>query len=92
MEEKVIVADALNAVNSGLKSLGDMISQTENQQLRQTLIQMRNETETCQYELFTIAKSKGYYHPAQEAKQDEIQTVKSIVSQSASASTSTSMS
>lgn len=81
LNEKVIVADSLNSVNNGLKSLGDMISQTENQQLRQTLIQMRNETETCQYELFTLAKSKGYYHPAQMAKEDEIQNVKSLVSQ-----------
>lgn len=81
MQEKVIVTDALNAINSGLKTFGDMIAQTENQQLRQTLIQMRNEAETSQYELFTIAKSKGYYQPAQQAKQDEIQNVKSFVSQ-----------
>nr|WP_271716077.1 spore coat protein [Anaeromicropila herbilytica] len=81
MNEKTIVADALNSVNNGLKSLGDMISQTENQQLRQTLIQMRNETETCQYELFTLAKTKGYYHPAEKAREDEIQSIKSIVSQ-----------
>lgn len=80
MEEKVIVADSLNAINSCLKSFGDMISQTENQQLRQTLIQMRNETETSQYELFSLAKSKGYYHPAEMAKEDEITNVKSIVS------------
>lgn len=80
MEEKTIVADSLNAINSSLKSFGDMISQTENQQLRQTLIQMRNQAETCQYELFTIAKSKGYYEPAQPASEDEIRNVKSLVS------------
>lgn len=79
MQEKVMVADALGSINSGLKTFGDMISQTENQQLRQTLIQMRNETETSQYELYTLAKGKGYYHPAQMAKEDEITNVKSII-------------
>lgn len=79
MNEKVMVADSLNAINSGLKSFGDMISQTENQQLRQTLQQMRNDTETSQYELFTLAKSKAYYQPAQKATQDEIMNVKSLI-------------
>lgn len=82
MEEKIMVSDALNSINGGLTRFGEMISQTENQQLRQTLQQMRNETETSQYELFTLAKSKAYYEPAQKAKQDDISYVKSVVSKS----------
>lgn len=81
MQEQVMVSDALNSINSGLKSLGDMISQTENQELRQTLQRMRNEAETCQYELFTIAKSKNYYQPAPKATEQQIMNVKSFVSQ-----------
>jgi len=46
---------------------------------------MRNQAETCQYELYTIAKSKNYYQPASQATQQEISdvknTVNSIVSQ-----------
>lgn len=80
MNEKTMVADALNGINSCLTKYGDMISQTENQQLRQTLQQMRNATETSQYELFTIAKSKSYYQPAQSASSSEIENVKSLVS------------
>ena len=81
MQEQVMVSDALNSMNAGLKSVSDMISQTENQQLRQTLQTMRNEAETCQYELFTIAKNKNYYPPAQKATQDEIMSVKNSICQ-----------
>jgi spore coat protein CotF len=79
MDEKVLVSDSLNAINGCLTRYGEMISQTENQQLRQTLQQMRNETETSQYELFTLAKSKDYYHPAQKCSSDELQNVKSMI-------------
>lgn len=79
LQEKVMVADALNAINSGLKSYADMIAQTEHQQLRQTLQKLRNDTETSQYELFTLAKSKNYYEPAQCASQEDIQKVKSAL-------------
>ncbi|WP_097014747.1 spore coat protein [Anaerocolumna aminovalerica] len=85
MQEQAMVTDALNSINNGIKSLSDMITQTDNQQLRQTLQQMRNQAETCQYELYTIAKSKNYYQPASQATQQEISdvknTVNSIVSQ-----------
>lgn len=79
MEEKVMVSDALNAINGCLTRYGEMISQTENQQLRQTLQKMRNETETSQYELYTIAKNKAYYEPAEAANEEEIKHVKSLV-------------
>ncbi|MFU0828397.1 MAG: Spore coat protein [Lachnoclostridium sp.] len=86
MQEKVMVTDALNSINASLKSLSDMIAQTENQELRQTLQKFRNEGETCQYELYTIAKNKNYYQPAQKATQDQIMSVKNFInSQSGSA-------
>lgn len=78
MQEKTMVADTLSVVNSSLKTYGDMISQTANQQLRQTLVQMRNACETSQYELYTIAKDRGYYKPAAMATDEEVKTVKSI--------------
>jgi len=79
MQEKIMVSDTLSALNSGVKGLSDMIVQTENQELRQTLIQMRNQGETCQYELFTIAKNKNYYQPASAATSEQIDKVKTIV-------------
>lgn len=80
MQEKTMVTDALNHINSGLKAYADMISQTENPQLRNALIQMRNETEKSQYELYQIAKSKNYYQPPAQASQNEIQNIKSVFS------------
>jgi hypothetical protein len=80
MQEKAMVADALNSINSSLKTYTDMISQTENQQLRSTLQQMRNEAEQSQYELYQIAKNKNYYKPAGQASQNEINELKSTFS------------
>lgn len=79
MQEKVLVTDALNCINSNLKAYEDMITQTEHQELRQTLQKLRNDTETSQYELFTIAKSKNYYEPAQMATSEDIDIIKSAV-------------
>jgi len=80
MQEKTMVTDALNSINSGLKAYADMISQTENPQLRNALIQMRNEAEKSQYELYQIAKSKNYYQPPAQASPNEIQKLKSVFS------------
>lgn len=79
MNEQVMVTDALNSINSGLKSMADMIAQTENQELRMTLQKMRNDAETCQFELFNIAKSKNYYQPAAKASEEQIMRVKNMV-------------
>jgi spore coat protein CotF len=78
MQEREMVSDALNSINSGLKTYTDMISQTENIELRSALQQMRNEAEKSQYELYTLAKSLHYYQPAQKASQDEVNNIKSV--------------
>ena len=80
MNEEAMVRDALGSINSGLKTYQDMIAQTENQELRMVLQQMRNETETSQFELFNMAKSKNYYHPSQKASAEAISSVKSCCS------------
>lgn len=92
MQEQVMVSDTLNSINSGLKSLTDMIQQTENQQLRQTLQQMRNQGETCQYELFNLARSKNYYKPAAKATEEQIANVKSVINTVESAAQTNGMS
>ncbi|SFR67300.1 spore coat protein [Anaeromicropila populeti] len=89
MQEKTMVADALNAINGSITKVSEMISQTENQQLRMKLQQIRNETETSQYELFNLAKSKGYYTPAEKSTESEIQTVKSVVTSMGGSSVNT---
>lgn len=81
MNEKVMVSDALFGINNELKMFGDMIPQTENMELKQTLKTFRNKCETSQEQLYQIARSKSYYVPAQAASKDEVQHVKSLFSQ-----------
>lgn len=81
MQEKEIISDYLASINASLSGYGNIISQTENEQLRQTLQTMRNQDEARQYNLFKIAKEKGYYIPAQQATLEEINTVKNQLSQ-----------
>ena len=76
MDEKTMVNDILNSVKSDLTEFQYVINQTENLGLRQILIQIRNNDESFQYELFKVAQTKGYYKPSDPAKVTEIQNVK----------------
>lgn len=80
MEEKAIVNDVLSTTKSCLKDFQSAIAETANIELRQTLQNLRNSSESFQYELFKLAESKGYYVPAQNATIKEIDTVRNEVS------------
>jgi len=77
MQEKDMVNDVLSMINSSITGYANVIVQTSNQQLRQTLQQIRNSDETFQYNLYKLAEQKGYYKPAQQADQQDIIQVKS---------------
>ena len=81
MDDKTMVSDALVGVNGELKMFGDMIAQTENKELKQCLKQIRNECEMSQEKLYQYAREKSYYGPAEKATQQEIEHVKSILTQ-----------
>ena len=81
MQEKEMISDYLAGLNASLAAYGGIISQCENQELRETIQNMRNQDEVRQYALFKIAKEKGYYIPAQQATPEEVATVKQQVSQ-----------
>lgn len=81
MDEKTMVADSLESINSELEKFGNMIAQTENQELKQKLKMIRNQCEMSQEELFQIARSKSYYVPAAKATQEEVAHVKSLFTQ-----------
>ena len=59
-----MVADTLTGINGELVRFGEMIPQTENKELKQTLKQFRNACEQSQEELYQIAREKSYYVPA----------------------------
>lgn len=77
MQEKDLVNDALNQLKSSLTNYATAISECDNQQLRQTLQQIRNNCEKDQYDLFQMAKSRNYYKPASPAQHQELQKLRS---------------
>ncbi|MGI6010687.1 MAG: spore coat protein [Ruminococcus sp.] len=81
MNEKAMVIDTLMGINGELRTFEDYITQTENPQLKQTLKQFRNECEMSQEKLYQTARQHSYYVPAAMATQQEIEHVKSVLSQ-----------
>ena len=65
IDEKTMVADTLAGINGELTRFGEMIPQTENKQLKQTLKQLRNACETSQEEIYQLARAHQYYVPAE---------------------------
>ncbi|MBE5819450.1 MAG: spore coat protein [Clostridiales bacterium] len=80
MEEKYMVNDILESAKAGLTTYQGVINETENSGLRQTFQQIRNNDESFQYELFKVAQAKGYYIPAEQAQQREIDKIKNEIS------------
>lgn len=80
MNEKDMVNDYLSALNASLSEYGSVISQCDNEHLRQTIQGLRNTDEQRQYNLYLYAKQKGYYQPAAAAQVQEIQQVKNQLS------------
>lgn len=81
MSDREMVNDVLSMCKSSLTTYASSISECANQQLRQTLQQIRNSDEQFQFQLYQIAEQRGFYKPASDASSQDIQTVKSQVSQ-----------
>ncbi len=73
MKDKEIANDVLSMVKSSLTTYSKAIAESDNQQLRQTLSQIRNSDEQFQYELAQLSSQKGYYQSAGQASQQDIQ-------------------
>ena len=82
LNENTMVADTLTGINGELVRFGEMIAQTENPELKQTLKQFRNTCEQSQEELYKLAREKSYYVPAAKATQEEVDHVKSLFTSS----------
>lgn len=80
VEEKYMVNDIFESIKMGLINYQQFISRTENMQLRQTIQQIRNDSESFQYELFKVAEVKGYYTSPSPASQLEIDKIKREIS------------
>ncbi|PMC34344.1 spore coat protein [Bacillus sp. UMB0899] len=76
LQEKDMVSDYLSNLNSSLASYAQIIAQCNNQQLRDTLIQIRNSDEQKQWEVYQAAVQRNYYKPASQAEQQDVMEVK----------------
>ncbi|MEN2768148.1 spore coat protein [Ornithinibacillus xuwenensis] len=80
LQDKEMVSDYLAGLNASLTGYATMITQANNSELRQTLINMRNQDESRQRVVYQYALQKGYYNPAALASQEVIQQLKAQLS------------
>lgn len=80
MNEKTAISDSLSSLNSIITLLNYSIQQSNNNNFRNTLIASRNNLENIQWEIYQIAKQKGFYIPAAPAGQADIDEVKNSIS------------
>ena len=79
MTEKTGVSDVLSTLNSVITMLNYSIQQSNDKNFRDTLITSRNSLENYQWQIYLIAKEKGYYVPAAPAGQADIDQVKNAI-------------
>jgi len=77
-----MVLDVLTGTKSSIGTYAKVITECCDQNLRQTFQQMRDGDEKFQYDLYKIAEQKGYYKASPTANQQDIQQIKSFLSQS----------
>ena len=77
LQDKDMVNDYLAGLNASLTGYAGYISESNNAELRQTLIQLRNQDESRQRTVYSYALQKGYYQPAAPAAQEVVQQVRS---------------
>ncbi|MBP1949918.1 spore coat protein [Virgibacillus litoralis] len=76
LQDKDMVNDYLAGLNASLTGYAGYINESNNAELRQTLIQLRNQDESRQRTLYDYALQKGYYQPAAPASQEVVQQLK----------------
>ncbi len=85
MQEKDMVLDILSGTKASISNYAKVITECCDQNLRQTFQQMRDSDEKFQYDLYKIAETKNYYMPSPVAGQNDVQQIKSFLSQGAQA-------
>lgn len=80
LQDKDMVNDYLSGINASLTGYAGYISQSNNTELRQALIQIRNQDEARQRTLYNYAVNKGYYKTAAPAQQEVIEQLRSELS------------
>jgi hypothetical protein len=79
MTEKIGISDVLSTLNATISLINYSIQQSNDKNFRDTLITSRNSLENYQWQIYLIAKDKGYYVPAAPAGQADIEQVKNAI-------------
>lgn len=80
MNEKNSLADMLSSINTAITGATYAIEQSNDKELRDSLIESRTEFEKLQWDIYMIAKDKGFYVPAAPAGEADIAAVKQAIS------------
>ncbi len=80
LQDKDMVNDYLAGINASLTGYAGFINESNNTELRETLIQLRNQDEARQRTLYKYALDKGYYKPAAPAQPEVVQQMRSELS------------
>lgn len=78
MDDKVIANDCLESAKVACTEITKAIAECGNQQLRQTLTQLRNQAEQSQQQIAQIAQQQNWYPAAGPASPDEVSHVRSF--------------
>ena len=80
MNDKVMINDALGMAKTGISTYTTAITECSNPTLRSCFQQIRNSSETNQFDLYHLAQNKGFYTPAAQATDNEVTQVKNQLS------------
>lgn len=80
--ENVIAFDCLESEKHSVVDLTDAALETSNQNLRQSLIRMRNQAEQDQKEIYHIAEQNGWYLSATKANPQAVSRLNNFLQQS----------
>ena len=76
LQDKELVNDYLTGLNASLGNYAMIINETNDTQLRQTIIGLRNQDESRQRTVYNYALQKGYYKPSFPEAPEKIQQLK----------------
>lgn len=80
--DKDMACDLLKDLNESHVFYANVINECSNQQLRQTIQQIRNSSEQFQFQLASLAQQKRYYEESPMASQQDIQQIRTKVNMS----------
>lgn len=81
MNEKNSLADMLSSINTAITGITYAIEQSNDKELRDLLINSRTEFEKLQWDVYNVAKDKGFYVPAAPAGKSDVEAVKQAIRQ-----------